>query len=80
MTILGLNWIKAGSVGPKTKAFTMDNLVKNSLYYFRVFAENAIGQSEPLETDQSIEAKPSFSKKIVINIIFVTFLINFYFS
>jgi hypothetical protein len=35
----------------------VDNLVKNSHYYFRVYAENAIGISEPLETDQAIEAK-----------------------
>ena len=38
----------------------MDNLIKNSFYYFRVFAENSIGLSEPLETEQVIEAKPAF--------------------
>jgi titin len=38
----------------------MENLVKNSYYYFRVFAENAIGLSQPLETEQAIEAKPAF--------------------
>jgi hypothetical protein len=40
----------------------MDSLVKNSYYHFRVFAENAIGQSQPLETEQAIAAKPAYSK------------------
>ena len=53
---------KAGTVRPTTTTFVVDNLIKNSHYYFRVFAENAIGQSQPLETDQAIEAKPAFSK------------------
>ena len=34
--------------------------MRNSCYYFRIFAENAIGQSEPLESEQPIEAKPAF--------------------
>ena len=45
--------------------FLMDNLVKNSFYYFRIFAENSIGISEPLESDQMIEAKPAFGNLII---------------
>jgi hypothetical protein len=58
----GLTWLKAGIVRPHVHEFTMENIMKNSHYYFRIFAENAIGMSEPLETEQAIEAKPAYSK------------------
>lgn len=58
--LLGLTWFKAGVVRPTVNTFTMENLVRNSLYYFRITAENMIGQSQPLENDQPIEAKPAY--------------------
>ena len=59
-----LSWFKAATVRPTTFNFTMDNLVKNSYYYFRIYAENAIGQSEPLEMEQPLSAKPAYGKTI----------------
>ncbi len=56
-----MNWFKLITVRPSTLSFVVDNLVKNSYYYFRVCAENAIGQSKPLESEQPIEARPAFS-------------------
>ena len=56
-----LNWFKLITVRPTTTSTVMDGLVKNSYYYFRVYAENAIGQSQPLESEQAIEAKPAYS-------------------
>jgi hypothetical protein len=60
--------MKAGSVRPTTTKFVLDNLVRNSYYFFRITAENIIGQSEPLENEQAIQAKPAYSmlKKIQI--------------
>jgi len=58
-----LSWYKAGTVRPNTTTFTIDNLVKNCFYFFRVYAENSIGLSEPLENEQIVEAKPAFGKK-----------------
>ena len=55
--------MKAGSVRPTTTKFFLDNLVRNSYYFFRITAENIIGQSEPLENEQAIQAKPAYSKK-----------------
>lgn len=49
------------TVRPTTTSTVMDGLVRNSYYYFRVFAENAIGQSHPLESEQPIEARPAYS-------------------
>jgi hypothetical protein len=42
--------------------------VRNSYYFFRITAENIIGQSEPLENEQAIQAKPAYSKIILLNI------------
>lgn len=44
----------------------MENLVRNGLYYFRIYAENMIGQSQPLENEQPIEAKPAYGLFIII--------------
>lgn len=46
---------------PTTTQFIIDNLVRSCYYYFRVIAENMIGQSEPLESEQALLAKPTFS-------------------
>lgn len=57
-----MNWIKVGSIRPNTNNYTIDNLVHNTQYQFRVFAENSIGLSLPLETETAILAKPPYSK------------------
>lgn len=54
-------WIKAGTVRPTTTQFKVNNLIRNSYYYFRITAENSIGFSEPLENEQAIQAKPAYS-------------------
>jgi hypothetical protein len=55
----------------------MDSLVKNSYYYFRVFAENAIGQSQPLESEQAIAAKPAYSNSFFFFFLFFYIQSNF---
>ncbi len=75
-----MNWFKAGTVRASTTTYAIDNLLKNSLYYFRVFAENAIGQSQPLETDQAIEAKPAYSKQNFIFFVNDLFLFGLFFK
>ena len=59
---LGLNWIKTGTSRPSNTSYTVDGLMNNTQYHFRVFAENSIGQSLPLETELAVLAKPPYSK------------------
>lgn len=54
--------MRAGTVRPTTLSFKMENLAKNGMYYFRIYAENMIGQSQPLQNEAPIEAKPAHSK------------------
>lgn len=52
-----LNWIRVGVTRASSTSFTYEGLLENSHYHFRVYAENAIGLSQPLETDQAILAR-----------------------
>ncbi len=62
----GLEWFRAGYVRPNVKFYSVDNLTKNAFYYFRVAAENNIGLSEPLTSEQALHARPTFSKFIFL--------------
>jgi len=68
-----LEWFRAGYVRPNVKFFSVDNLTKNSYYFFRVSAENNIGLSEPLASEQALHARPTFSKYLLS---FIFFLIS----
>jgi hypothetical protein len=54
--------MKVGSTSGRNTTYTVDGLVQNTSYSFRVIAENEIGYSEPLETEAAVLAKPLYSK------------------
>jgi len=56
-----LSWFRAGSVRPNVKTFVMTDLVRNCYYYFRIIAENMIGQSIPLESEKALQARPTYN-------------------
>lgn len=47
-------WIKVDTVRPNINTYCIQNLLEGNEYVFRVFAENAEGRSEPLETKEAI--------------------------
>ena len=53
-------WVKAGRTNGPECSFTVDGLIPGHDYKFRVAAVNAEGESEPLETDQTVTAKEPF--------------------
>ncbi|VDP00825.1 unnamed protein product, partial [Schistosoma curassoni] len=55
------NWEKVSGFLNSPNA-TVRNLEEGTEYEFRVMAENAMGQSEPLITTQPIKAKHPFGK------------------
>lgn len=55
-------WIPAGEVGPNEDNFTFKGLTPNKKYKFRVKAKNKEGESEPLETFDSILAKNPYDE------------------
>lgn len=50
-------WVPAGEVGPNDNTFTFQGLTPKKNYKFRVKAVNKEGESEPLETEEAINAK-----------------------
>ena len=45
-----IGWNLVDQINPQATTYTVKNLTKNNDYYFRVFAENKIGISPPLES------------------------------
>lgn len=48
-------WVPAGECGPNEEMFTVKNLMKGKKYKFRVRAKNKEGESEPLETGNTLD-------------------------
>ena len=55
-------WSKVTKVDSETMELCIRNLQAQSEYYFRVIAENKVGESQPLETADATVAKSPFSK------------------
>ena len=55
------NWVKAGSARADGFLYNVQNLTENSEYHFRVVAENHIGPSDPLQTQDPITAKSPYN-------------------
>ena len=49
-------------VGPLKTEFKVEGLTPRKKYKFRVRAANKEGESEPLETDEAIEARNPYGK------------------
>lgn len=49
-------------VPPEETSVIVDDLIEGFIYYFRVFAENKMGLSEPCDLHRPIEALNDFSK------------------
>lgn len=50
-------WVRVEKVAPEITALKAAHLTEKTEYYFRVIAENNIGQSAPLETCDSTLAR-----------------------
>ncbi|KAF0296563.1 Twitchin [Amphibalanus amphitrite] len=55
-------WVPAGEVGPDKTEFKIEGLTPRKKYKFRVRAVNKEGESEPLETDEAIEARNPYDE------------------
>ena len=53
-------WKKVEKISPDITSYCVQNLTVNASYFFRVFAENEIGVSEPLQTDVAITIKSPY--------------------
>lgn len=55
-------WKRVTTIEPNITSYCLQKLSENVDYFFRVFAENKIGISEPLEMDQPITIKSPYGK------------------
>lgn len=51
------HWMQAGSCAPDVSAYCVTDLAENTMYYFRILAENAYGRSDPLEFEKPVIPK-----------------------
>ena len=47
-------WEKVVTIEPEIRSFTIQNLRENKEYFFRIYSENPIGISEPLESGDAV--------------------------
>lgn len=50
-----LSWLKVDRVKPSITSYCVQNLLEGNEYFFRIYAENSEGLSEPLETNEAIK-------------------------
>ena len=55
-------WSKVASVRPTNTTYTCNGLLDQISYCFRIFAENEIGVSEPLELEHAVTAKLPYNR------------------
>ena len=56
------NWVSVARTPAETTRATATKLWEGCDYFFRIAAENAVGQSDYVELSKAISAKPPFSK------------------
>lgn len=56
------NWMRAGSVPAGTTSFKCANLIEGSDYFFRIIAVNDEGESQPLESKETIKPQREISE------------------
>ena len=52
-------WRRIGFTPSRQQAFTINALEEGNAYFFRVFAENEVGMSRPLQSDCVVPTKPA---------------------
>ncbi len=55
-------YMTAGNTDEHTLEFTVGKLIEGNEYMFKVYAENAIGMSDPVSLDEPITAKLPFGE------------------
>ena len=55
-------WMTAGNTAADQLEFTVTKLIDGNEYLIRVFAENEVGASEPVETAEPVAARIPFGK------------------
>ena len=55
-------WVSVGTTDELHRTLKVTKLTEGNSYFFRVYAENAIGQSEPAENAEPVTAKLPFGK------------------
>ena len=61
------NWVTVARTPAETTRATASKLWEGCDYFFRVAAENAVGQSDYVELSRAIAAKPPYSQSLSIN-------------
>ena len=56
------SWSRADKISPDITTHCVQNLTEGAEYYFRVFAENKVGTSEPLEMDKAVKIKSPYGE------------------
>ncbi|KAI8775764.1 titin isoform X2, partial [Biomphalaria glabrata] len=54
------SWSRVDKISPDITSYCVQNLIDGSELYFRVFAENKVGMSDPLEMDKPVKIKSPF--------------------
>lgn len=57
-----MTWAKVDRIKPDITTYTVQNLVEGNEYFFRVFAENSVGLSKPLESEKAYIPKSPFGE------------------
>ena len=53
-----MTWSPLTTVKPDISSYCVQNLKEGTEYFFRVIAENAVGKSEPLDSDGVVPKSP----------------------
>lgn len=61
----GKTWVKVVDIDKEVESFCVHKLQQNAEYKFRIIARNAVGASEPLESD-TVKMRTSFGMNIFI--------------
>lgn len=61
-----MTWTPLTTVKPDISSYCVQNLKEGTEYFFRVIAENAVGKSEPLDSDGVVPKSP-YGESFLVN-------------
>ena len=61
-----MTWSPLTTVKPDISSYCVQNLKEGTEYFFRVIAENAVGKSEPLDSDGVVPKSP-YGESFLVN-------------